>query len=398
MPTSTSETNKVIVTTKRKAVKELKAKHFNKTQIQKKLAVSPQFVRKWWNADNLEVDRRGWPKGKLRVYTKEDTKGILFLRDRLINQKAIFYGPEAILGQHKQEFPKLRLPSYSFVARTLRKHGVVKRYRQRVKGGSVYQHYPAESILSLGKVVQEADFTGRKTLKGHKRPLHFWARVYLKPFKLPRITRIASPSGQQAAEALIKDWKNYPLPNILKLDNDTAFYPAGRYADRWISRFICWLLNLGISPVFSAFSKPWNNGSVEGLNSVFTKKIWLQRYHKTLTELDRSIDKLNQEYAAKVAAKLKAGLPLNYSANPKEAKLEPNLFNPTIYFTRQVKSIDEQTCIRVLKVPVHLPESYLKQFVLAKLNVYKEQLTIYHETKPGNLQKLKELKFPIKHH
>lgn len=179
--------------------------------------------------------------------------------------------------------------------------------------------------MGLGEIIQEADFTGKKTLKGYNNPLHFWARVYLKPFKLPRVTRVLSPSGQQAANALISDWQKYPVPDVLKLDNDTAFYPAGRYADRWLSRFICWLLNLGIGPVFSAFSKPWNNGSVEGINSVFVKKIWIQRHHDTLAELDDSIEQFNREYAVRVSCKFNPGLPAAYNINLKDIKLRSDL-------------------------------------------------------------------------
>lgn len=398
MPTSIRETNKLIVIAKRKAVKELKSKHFTKTQIQKKLAVTPHFVRKWWNVKDVEEDHRGWPKGQPRIYSQAEENRVVDIRQKLLAEDAIFFGPDAILQGHIEKFPKLDLPSRSFVIRTLKEHGLSKSYRKRVKGGSVYQHYPAQSILNLGQVVQEADFTGRKTLKGYPNPLHFWARVYLKPFKLPQVTRVVSPSGQVAASELISDWQQYPLPDVLKLDNDTAYYASGRYSKQWISRFICWLLNLGISPVFSAFNKPWNNGSVEGINSVFVKKIWVERHHETLTKLDQTITRFNCEYASRISKEYESGLPVDYKVDLKKVKLESDLVRPTIYFTRQVKSICEQACINVLKVLIKLPESYLKQFVLAKLDVYQEQLTIYYETEYGRLRTIKSLKFPIKYH
>lgn len=398
MPTATGETNKHIVIVKRKIVKELKAKHFSKTQIQKKLAVTPDFVRRWWDKNDVREDRRGWQKGKLRVYSQEDADRIIAIRENLLRGRTIFFGSETILYKHKQEFPNLKLPSLSFVARTLKNYGLVKRYQKRVKFGSRYQHYPAKTIFDLGQIIEEADFTGRRILKGYKNPLHFWARVYLKPFRLPRITRIASPSGQQAADELVSDWKKYPLPDVLKLDNDTAYYSAGKHADRWLSRFICWLLNLGIIPVFSAFNKPWNNGSVEGLNSVFVKKIWIQQRNQTINQLDGLIEQFNYEYGQRVILPQSTRLASDYVVDLKKVRLSSSLKNPTIYFTRQVESMNEQACIRILKVPIYLPDVYLKQFVLVKLAVYQEQLTIYYETESGKLEILESLRFPVKYH
>lgn len=137
MPTSTNETNKYIVIAKRKAVKELKAKHLNKTQIQRKLAVSADFVRKWWETDEINTDHRGWVKGKRRVYTQDDVHRVLLIREQLVKKKAIFYGPDAVRERYKQDFPAYKLPSRSLVTRTLKEHGILQQYRKRVKQGSV---------------------------------------------------------------------------------------------------------------------------------------------------------------------------------------------------------------------------------------------------------------------
>ena len=41
-----------------------------------------------------------------------------------------------------------------------------------------------------------------------------------------------------------------------------------------VKRIVFFLLNLGVYPLYTAPRSPWNNGHVEGFNSVFSKKFW----------------------------------------------------------------------------------------------------------------------------
>lgn len=137
---------------------------------------------------------------------------------------------------------------------------------------------------------------------------------------------------------------------------------------------------------------------MEGLNSVFVKKVWAGRYIGDIAELDSLVKKFNQEYPVKVKTELTPGLPSNYAVNLKRVKLKSDLKDPTVCFTRQVEEVDGKAYIRILKVPIRLAQGYLKQFVLAKLNVYQEDLIVYYEIEPGKLEEIKSLRFPIKYH
>lgn len=400
MATSTLQTNKFIVILKRRKVKELKA-HLNKTQIAKRLAVSPAFVRQWWQAKNPLADKRGWPKGALRIRTQQEKERIIKIRQALIKNKALFYGPEAVLQEYQTLFPDSLLPPRSFVAEIIKKNCKVDQRRKRVPGGSRYLHYPAESIKNLGEIIQEIDFAGGRTLKGKAKIIHLFFRVYTQPFKLPRVGRISSPSGQEAINSLVEDWQTFPLPDILKMDNDTAFMATGRHHEFWLSKFICTVLNLGITPLFTAYNKPWNNGCVEGTNSVFVRKILKKIYIKNFAHLEEEMNRFNQAYLQRVKVTISKNKVLpRHSATPlvKQTSLRKNLGKSTIYFIRQVLEEENgQPAICVLKVPIKLDKQYLKQFVLVKLDVYDKRLKIFYETTPGKLKKVRSISFPVKY-
>ena len=79
------------------------------------------------------------------------------------------------------------------------------------------------------------------------------------------------------------------------MDNDAAFRGfTNRKCS--IGRLIRWLCSLGIIPLFNAPSSPWNNGSVEGGNSVFDRKFWQKLYFNNLIEIDKKLKIFNYEY------------------------------------------------------------------------------------------------------
>jgi transposase len=85
----------------RKKVNELFFNHhLDKSAIAKKERVSRGFVIAWTKSPNQEFlkDNRGWPKGKMRKYTKVNEKRIKEIHQELVkDQKTFFAGASAIL-------------------------------------------------------------------------------------------------------------------------------------------------------------------------------------------------------------------------------------------------------------------------------------------------------------
>ncbi len=56
------------------------------------------------------------------------------------------------------------------------------------------------------------------------------------------------------------------------------------------------LLNLGVAPLYTEPRNPWNNGEVEGFNSIFATKFWNRTRFNNEEEVDVEIKKFNFEY------------------------------------------------------------------------------------------------------
>ena len=107
--------------------------------------------------------------------------------------------------------------------------------------------------------------------------------------------RIEGQTTEETIKALKEIWKTHPIPEILKIDNDSAF-GANLPHERYIGKLALFLLNLGVYPLYIAPRSPWNNGQVEGFNSVFSKKFWNKLQFSDEQEIDVKIKDFNVAY------------------------------------------------------------------------------------------------------
>lgn len=390
---------------KRARVRELFfEKHLNKSEISRRLLVSRKFVRKWIKTQDTKKDNRGWPKRKRRKYNQEEIERIKKIRKEL-KQKKFLFGSDSIQDVYRNRYLDDRLPSLFFIEDVLRREGLIEPYsRQKDRGNSWRRHYPAESIKKLGRIIKEADFVGPRYIKGEKKPFHLFSRSYSQPFKLGKISLILSQKSVLAMEILIKDWKKYPLPDILKLDNDFAFTGTGKHK-RVVPAIVRFLLNLDVAPLFIAPGQSWNNANVEGLNSIFAKKLWQNKIYSSLREFKSDLRKFNQEYSSYQTKKNKNfGSLENLRYLPRGFQLTPILYQKVkdikgkkIYFLRIVREENNQAIIEILKEPIIVPDAYLNQFVLTEVNLEKQSLKILYEEEKGQLKLIKNQKFKTKY-
>jgi len=389
---------------KRARVRELFfEKHLNKSEISRRLLVSRKFVRKWIRTKDIKKDNRGWPKEKRRKYNKKEVERIKEIRNKLKKKKFLF-GSDSIQDVYLERYPKDKVPKLSFIEDVLRNEGLVESYsKPRDRGISWRRHYPAESIKKLGRIIEEADFVGPRYIKGEKELFHLFSRSYCQPFKLGKISLILSQKSILAMQILVKDWKSHPLPDILKLDNDFAFTGTGRHK-RVIPGIVRFLLNLDVTPLFIAPGQSWNNAGVEGLNSVFAKKIWQKKIYSSLREFKTDLRRFNQEYSNYQMKKNKDfGSLENLRYLPKDFQLKPILYQKVkdikgkkIYFLRIVREKNNQAIIEILKEPIIVPDTYLNQFILAEVNLEKQSIRVFYEEEKGQLKLIKKQKFKTK--
>jgi len=264
------------------------------------------------------------------------------------------------------------------------------------------QNYPLQAISSLGTIQEEADFMGKKYLRGRSQPLHFFTRVYVKPFSLRLIKRVPNEGADVILDTLTQDWKQYPLPDVLSLDNGLGFVASGP-EPRIISPFIQYLLILGIIPFFIAPKKPWMHGAVEGTHSIYTRKVWKRFSFNSLEEVDSIASQFEMAYRD-----------YSNSLGPFPGRTLERDFNwqdllrPTfipkpemnIYLIRLVGEIDNGErmvpAIRLFKELVELEKELINSYVLVRLNVYQENLSIYVEPPNQDLRLVAKRKFPLR--
>jgi len=239
----------------------------------------------------------------------------------------------------------------------------------------------------------QIDFIGPRFIKDHKEPLHFLSIRYIRPVKCHIFIRIKSQRTVEVLKVFSKLFfeGDYPIPDVMQMDNDSAFRG---YIERkgTIGRVTKWLLHNGAISIFNAQKSPWNNGSVEGGNSVFDRKFWTKFHFTSVKDVDLKLKKFNEEYDVYLRAEKKF---------PKKSKpiIKPTTFKAknicsfkqtSFYILRVVRENRYGKCqIEVLNRYITLPSSYRNQYVIAKINVEDQWIEILQE-RDENLHIIRE--------
>lgn len=348
---------------------------------------SRRFVYAWTQSpdQNIAHDHRGWMKGRTRTYSQRDEQRVLKIHAELeADTTRRFAGASAIERRYRELYPAAKSLSLRFIGRMLAKHGLATLPKVRRKGVSRYLHYPQHLINSLGKSLLEVDFIGKKFITGRSRPLNFIAFSLRFPRQLKHFQRIEAETADEAIKHLKRFFKLFEKPAVVKLDNGFAFAGAGP-EPRSLNSVVLFLLKQRIIPVFIAPKSPWNQGSVEGSNSIFTRKFWNWERYRSIEHVDQKLVDFNEAYAWYTGYK-----------KPTRSKTRPKRFVPRVCFIRKVFE-DPQTkrgYIDVLKEQIALPKSYINLFVLTEWNLKSEQITILFE-KDEKPKVLKTIRFNL---
>ncbi len=319
---------------------------------------------------DLSFDARGWKKGIYRSYSRLEEKRIIRIQQELdANLQEPFSGASAILQRYQEVYPSAKPVSLRFIGRTLAKHGLSAKPKVRRKGVSRYLHYPETTINVLGKSLLEIDFIGKKFITGRTEPVNFIAFSLRFPRKLKYFHRIESETADEVIKHCRAFFKRFEKPEVVKLDNGFAFAGSGPWP-RVLNSVILFFLGEKITPVFVAPRKPWNQASVEGSNSIFSRKFWHRFEFRSLNEIDQQLVHFNDAYE-------------HYTGyqRPDRPERRSKRFIPKVYFIRKVYEYPDRKrgYIDILKEFVPLPKSYINMFVLAEWNLKADRLTIYYE-------------------
>lgn len=197
----------------------------------------------------------------------------------------------------------------------------------------------------------EADFIGRKYITGRSKPLNFIGFSFKRKPRLRHYKRVEGETADNFIRQCKDFFINFEKPDFLKVDNCAATIGSVS-GKRNISRTIAFLLENRVVPVFSVPRKPFSQASIEGNNSVFSRRFWNKIKFKNLKEVDKKLELFNQ--ASKIYT--------NYRTLKKRKKIRKS-FVPKVYFIRQVKEDKERNgkaFIDVLNEKINLP-SFIHQ-------------------------------------
>lgn len=208
-------------------------------------------------------------------------------------------GPEAILkyiSANKEKYidrKNINLDSFnlSFVISSLKDLKLSKPYHKRVKGGSEYQHYPKALIAQIGEYILEIDFIQR-FIKGESKPLHFIG-FSCKRLGLRQYKHITGQTHINAKKELEWFYDSFFIPEAVKMDNGLAFMGSSS-AKRTISKTVKSMFDRKIIPIFTNPRSPWNNGSIEGSNSVFARNFWNKFQFISVEDVNEKLKLFNE--------------------------------------------------------------------------------------------------------
>ncbi|MBU1129917.1 hypothetical protein KKE45_01195 [Patescibacteria group bacterium] len=345
-----------------------------------------KFIIKWTKlADqNFSKDNRGWPKGKRRTWAKITAKKVETIFQSLENDPTAFFtGATAIDLEWRNRY-QTTPPPIRTIGKILADFGLSKKRKKgRNKEASRYLCYPEYTIYNL----LEADFIGKKYITGRTKPLNFISFSFKKEPKLRHFQRIDGQTANNFINQTDEFFKKFEKPDFIKVDNCLATIGSAS-GKRNLSQVMKFLLKNQIIPIFAVPRKPFSQASIEGNNSVFSRKFWNRIQFKNLAEVDKKLEWFNQSS--------QQYLRYQYPKKIQTAKKEK--FIPKIYFTRQVKEDATRKrmngYINILNEQIHLPKAYINYFVLAEWNLKQERLYIRFE-KDEKSKVVKKLSFKI---
>lgn len=397
---------KELLILKREKAKEFYNKGWSISKIARYLLTRKNSVSNWIRLNNNEllIDKRGWRKGIPRKYTLEAKEEIKKIRYELEKEDSYFIGSKVVKKNYENMTGKK--VSKSFVDRTLKEAGMVKSPKKKRKGLSKYMKYPQRTLFKLGKSMMGIDFIGPRYLKGSNKGVSFLSCKYIRPEKHGIVRRIDGQTTKQTIKILKDIWKNNPIPDVVKIDNDSAF-GTNLSHDSCIGKLALFFLNLGIIPLYIAPRSPWNNGENEGFNSLFSRKFWNKLRFTDENEIDVKIKDFNIAYEK--YSRLIYNNPKNKSARyiddfkniDFENKHVKKFKSHVIHFLRIVRrknekgSDEEYGFINILNQEIKIRKDLINLFVFCTLDLRSQKLIVASEMDNGFLKEIKSIRFKI---
>lgn len=180
----------------------------------------------------------------------------LVIQEKLKNRKR---GPRKIRAKLKREHPKLNVPAVSTISYWLKKEGLVEPRKRRRKVPAYTQPF---SECQAPNDVWSMDYKGQFHMQNKRACYPFTVTDNFSRFILG-CDALKGPRYDPTRNCLENIFREQGLPNAIRFDNGTPF--AGRCIGG-LSRFMIWLILLGIIPERIKKGCPQQNGRHERMH------------------------------------------------------------------------------------------------------------------------------------
>ncbi len=382
-------------------MQELRTQSVGVNEIARRLHLRKATIIEWLKQKTYE-EGRGWKRGK-RTHTDNEETRIVSIKKEMIKAKRYFVGAPHVQMRYAKTHKDDPIPSLWFINDVVRRNNLqTHEPKKRTKGQNIVQRlrFPIRSIIGLGRIQQAVDFIGKKYITGRSEPINVFSTSYYQWFELYQIWRVFTETAESAIQCLTSLWRTTPIPDALRMDNGMTFRGTG-VGEAHLGRFLKFLLNIGITPLFSSPYQSYTNPHVEGHNRTFTEKLWSTHHFTTEEEIDTECDRFNAEsreyyeFAFNERLNQRSLRYLNLGQG-----INTDILHSTkgkkIYFIRFVQRWNEEhrtSGIVVLNRFISVPESYVNQYVFVTLNLETAMLHITEEH-DGISTKILQKSFP----
>ncbi len=381
---------------------EFKRQGVSTSEIARRLDIRRATPVDWFKQPAYR-EGRGWAKGRLRRYDEDVRARVIRLKRQRIDRRKYFQGAPYVQMDYAKRYPKEPAPSLWFIGECVREAGLQTHVPKKRSAGhdTVRQRrFPIKTIVGLGRIHQACDFVGKKYIHGSPEAISIFSTSYYQWFEIYQIWRTLDETAEQAVARLCAFWTDHPIPQVLRIDNAMTFRGGGKHP-AVVSRFLKFVLNCNVTPLFAAPYRSYTNPHIEGHNRTFTEKLWARHTFAAPEEIDRECARFNAEseeffrfkFAQRLMAKGLRYRPARATANTQTLATTRGKRICFLRFVENWKERNDAIGIVVLERFVDLPGGHLNQYVFASLDLEKAMLHVYSEHE-GCLTEIRKIRFP----
>jgi putative transposase len=367
---------------RRKAIRLL-LKGLRPSEVLKRISRSRPWLHKWWR--RYEKDGRAGleshsrqPERSPQAFDEKAREVVLRVRRALERRSVGLIGAQTIQEEIRQNRLLPEIPSLASINRWLKEAGLIKGVPPEPK--KVY--YPAPPIKPAQRL-HACDWTARYLSGGQK--VFAFHTVEALTCALEQ-SIYADKTVVSVRAHLLQVWRKLGMPDMLQLDNDSAFC-GGERTPRRFGMIVRLCLYLGIEVVFTPPGEPKRNWLVENVNRLWSRAFWKRYRFRSFKDVMNRSPQFIEWYAhqyrpqplnGKTPTQARRGAPCQRLLAKQILALPEQLpiTAGRVHFVRRV-SIDGT--ISFLGETWKLSKSLALQYVWATIVTHRRRLEIYYQ-------------------